>query len=103
MAGHPATDCDHTERDPTRWAADPEKIDPDDYPPFQPLVKLMTWAFCPSCRLQAHVLYTQFLLQGIDCPTCGARLLPPPDAGPEHLQLALHREDDFSRQIVDVD
>jgi hypothetical protein len=84
---------------PRRWGTDPERIDPDDYPPAKPFVKQMTWAQCSGCQLQVHLPLTQFLLQGLICPSCGSRLLEPPEDGPEQLARVLRREDVFSEQI----
>ena len=36
------------------WAGDPERIDPDDYPPQHPFVRLMTWAPCLDCASSVH-------------------------------------------------
>jgi hypothetical protein len=82
-----------------RWAADPERIDPDDYPPQQPFVKLLTWAPCPACELQVHVPVTRFLLQGLICPSCEAVLLSPPDDPSALLGEALRREDELSAEL----
>jgi hypothetical protein len=84
---------------PSRWVEDPERMDPDDYPPGSPFVKLMTWAPCPACDLQVHTPLTRFLLQGIDCPSCKARLISPPDDAPEGLTRALRWEDQLSEQL----
>jgi hypothetical protein len=81
------------------WATDPERIDPDDHPAQQPFARLMTCAPCPSCHLQVHTLYTRFLLQGIDCPGCGAQLLPPPPNGSEQLARAMREEDLLSQEL----
>jgi hypothetical protein len=59
----------------------------------------MTWAPCTTCDLQVHTLYTRFLLQGIDCPSCGARLLDPPPDSHALLAQALRQEDQFSQQL----
>jgi ribosomal protein S27E len=90
---------DHLEGVRGIWATDPERIDPDDYPPRTRFARLMTWAHCPVCDLQVHVLYCQSLLQGVSCPTCGSRLLTPPNGAEERLMAALHREDEFSRHL----
>ena len=82
-----------------RWASDPERIDPDDYPPRQPFVKLLTWAPCAACDLQVHAPLTRFLLQGLVCPSCGARLLEAPGDPSEQLSEVLRREDLFSAEI----
>jgi hypothetical protein len=82
-----------------RWAGDPERIDPDDYPPRQPFVKLLTWAPCPTCDLQVHAPLTRFLLQGLFCPSCGARLLEAPDDPSERLSAVMRQEDQFSAEI----
>ncbi len=81
------------------WATDPERIDPDDYPAQAPFVKLMTWAPCRACDLQAHVAFTRFLLQGIQCPSCGAPLLAAPDDSAALLARALRQEDEFAAQL----
>jgi DNA-directed RNA polymerase subunit RPC12/RpoP len=82
-----------------RWATDPERIDPDDYPPRQPFVKLLTWAPCLACDRQVHALLTRVLLQGLVCPSCGRRLLEAPEDSSEALAEALRREDLFSAEI----
>jgi hypothetical protein len=83
----------------TRWAADPERTDPDDYPPRQPFARLMIWAPCPVCDLQVHTLLVRYLLQGVDCPSCGASLLPPPDDASARLAEALRTEDELSSRV----
>jgi hypothetical protein len=93
------TSCSRLEAVRTAWATDPERIDPDDYPVRTPFARLLTWAHCPNCDLQVHAQYTLFLLQGITCPTCGARLISPPAEASEQLAVALRREDSFSRQL----
>jgi DNA-directed RNA polymerase subunit RPC12/RpoP len=82
-----------------RWATDPERIDPDDYPPRQPFVKLLTWAPCPACDRQVHAPLTRVLLQGLVCPACGSRLLEAPSDPTDRLSEALRREDQFSAEI----
>ena len=82
-----------------QWATDPERIDPDDYPPQQPFVRLMTWALCSACQLQVHTLLVRFLLQGVDCPSCGVQLLPPPADASVLLAEALRHEDELSARI----
>jgi hypothetical protein len=82
-----------------RWATDPERIDPDDYPERQPFVKLLTWAPCRACNLQVHAPLTRVLLQGLICPVCGSRLLEAPDDPSEQLAEALRREDLLSAEI----
>lgn len=82
-----------------RWAAASERIDPDDYLQQQPFVKLLTWAPCNACDLQVHAPLTRCLLQGLVCPSCGARLLDALDAPPERLAGILRREDLFAAEI----
>ncbi len=82
-----------------QWAWDPERIDPDDYPPRQPFAKLLTWAPCPACELQVHGPLIQYLLQGLSCPSCGGRLLAPPDDASALLAEALRREDELSGEL----
>jgi hypothetical protein len=82
-----------------RWAADPERIDPDDYPPLRPFARVMTWAECAACALQVHDLAVRFLVAGLVCPTCGARLLDPPEDGTDRLRALLRQEDELSEQI----
>jgi hypothetical protein len=81
------------------WAADPERIDPDDYPPGSPFAKQITWAACDACGIQAHLPVTQFVYAGLACPRCGAQLLPPPDEPEEWVRRVLREEDDFSEQL----
>ena len=81
------------------WAGDPERVDPDDYPPLQPFVKLLTWAACPACDRPVHAPLTRYLLQGLCCPTCGAQLLAPPEDAPSRLAEVLRREDEFSAEL----
>ena len=88
-----------SEESNSHWAADPERIDPDDYPPRQPFVRLMTWAPCAACHLQVHTLFVRYLLQGIACPSCSASLLPPPDDASAHLAEVLRSEDELSFRI----
>ena len=59
-----------SETEAGRWSVDPERIDPDDYPPGRVFVKVMTWAPCDDCRMQVHAPVSQFLLRGITCPRC---------------------------------
>lgn len=81
------------------WSVDPERIDPDDYPPGRVFVKVMTWAPCDTCRIQVHAPATQFLLRGLTCPRCGQQLLlPPPDAA-DRLQTLLRQEDELAEQV----
>ena len=83
----------------SRWATDPERIDPDDYPERQPYVKLLTWALCPACDLQVHTPLTRYLLQGLACPLCGDRLLDAPSEPSERLSEILRREDLFAAEL----
>jgi hypothetical protein len=82
-----------------QWAADPERTDPDDYPPGQPFVKLLTWAPCPNCERQVHTPVTRYLLQGLSCPLCGSQLLAPPEDASALLADALRREDELSAEL----
>lgn len=94
-------------RDPTwsedssasRWSVDPERIDPDDYPPGRVFVKVMTWAPCENCRAQVHAPVSQFLLRGITCPRCQRLLLPAPPDAMERLQSLLRQEDELTEQV----
>ncbi len=81
------------------WAADPERIDPDDYPPSSPFAKELIWAPCGACRIQVHLPLTQFVYQGVVCPRCGAQLLPPPEDPEEWMRRVLREEDEFSEQL----
>ena len=60
-----------------RWGAEPERIDPDDYPPLHRFARALTWAACEACGIQVHALASQYFLAGIVCPECGARLAAP--------------------------
>jgi hypothetical protein len=81
------------------WAADPERIDPDDYPPSSPFVKQMTWAHCDACLIQVHLPVAQFVYQGLVCPRCGAQLLAPPEEPEEWVRRILREEDELSEQL----
>lgn len=81
------------------WAADPERIDPDDYSPGTPLVRQMTWAPCPDCRVQVHLPVVQFVYRGLVCPRCGREILPPPEGSEEWVRRVLREEDELSEQL----
>lgn len=81
------------------WAADPERIDPDDYPPSSPFVKQMTWAPCPDCGIQVHLPVAHFVYTGLVCPRCGTQLLPPPAEPEDWFRRVLRQEDEFSEQL----
>lgn len=81
------------------WAADPERIDPDDYAPGTPFVKQLTWAPCDACGVQAHLPVTQFVYLGLACPRCGVRLLAPPDDPEDWIGRVLRQEDELSEQL----
>lgn len=82
------------------WAADPERIDPDDYPPSSPFVKQMTWSPCPACEIQVHLPISQFLYLGLVCPRCQATLLPIPSDPEDWVRRVLREEDEFSEQLA---
>src|SRR5438067_146185 len=82
-----------------RWAAEPERTDPEDYPPLRPFARVLTWTSCDSCAIQVHALASQFLLAGITCPACGKRLLDAPEDGTDRLRALLRQEDELSEQI----
>lgn len=81
------------------WAADPERVDPDDYAPSQPFVKQFTWGACPTCGVQAHLPVTQFLYRGLVCPHDGTAIFPAPPDPEEWLQRVLRQEDELSEQL----
>lgn len=81
------------------WAADPERIDPDDYPPSAPFAKQMTWAPCEACGIQVHLPVTQFVYLGLTCPHCSTQLLPPPQDAEDWLRRVLREEDELSEQL----
>lgn len=81
------------------WAADPERIDPDDYPPSSPFAKELTWAPCNDCGIQVHLPVTQYLYLGITCPRCDTQLLPPPADPEEWVRRVLREEDELSEQL----
>ena len=81
------------------WAADPERIDPDDYPASSPFAKEITWAPCPECAVQVHLPVSQFVFQGLRCPRCARTLLSPPDDPEGWLRRILREEDEFSEQL----
>jgi hypothetical protein len=82
-----------------RWSVDPERIDPDDYPPGRIFVKVMTWAPCEACEIQVHAPVTQFLLRGLTCPRCEQLLMPPPSDAVDRLQTLLRQEDELAEQV----
>jgi hypothetical protein len=88
-----------TEPGVSRWAVDPERIDPDDYPASRVFVKVMTWAPCDRCEIQVHAPVSQFLLRGLVCPQCGQHLLSPPDDATDRLGTLLRQEDELSEQV----
>ena len=81
------------------WAGDPERIDPDDYPPSRPYARQITWAWCETCGIQVHQAVGQFLYHGISCPRCGQRLLEPPEEVLEWVRRVLREEDELSEQL----
>lgn len=81
------------------WAADPERIDPDDYPPSSPFAKQITWASCAACEIQVHLPVSQFLFLGLVCPRCKATLLPVPEDPEEWVRRVLREEDELSEQL----
>lgn len=81
------------------WAADPERIDPDDYPPSSPFAKEMTWAPCEACSIQVHLPVSQFVYLGLVCPRCGTQLLAPPEDPEEWVRRVLREEDELSEQL----
>jgi hypothetical protein len=83
----------------TAWAVDPERVDPDDYAPQAPFVKLITCAPCRACDLPVHTPLTRFLLQGLHCPHCGGLLLSPPADAMEHLTRVMDQEDQLTARL----
>jgi len=83
----------------SRWAADPERIDPEDYSPSSPFAKQITWAPCEDCGIQVHLPVTLFVYSGLVCPGCGARLLAPPEDPEDWLRRVLREEDELSEQL----
>jgi hypothetical protein len=81
------------------WAADPERVDPDDYAPGASFVKQMTWAPCLACEIQVHLPVSQFVYLGVTCPRCGALLLDPPAEPEEWVRRVLREEDEFTEQL----
>ena len=81
------------------WAAEPERIDPDDYPPNAPFAREVTWAPCPDCHIQVHLPVVQFVYSGLVCPRCGTELLRPPEDPEEWVRRILREEDEFSEQL----
>jgi DNA-directed RNA polymerase subunit RPC12/RpoP len=81
------------------WGADPERIDPDDYPPGSPFARQITWAQCLPCNIQVHLPVTQLVYAGLACPQCGARLLTPPAAPEEWVRRVLREEDALSSEL----
>jgi hypothetical protein len=84
---------------PARWAVDPERADPDDFAPGRVFVKVMTWAPCDACGIQAHTPATQFLLRGLSCPQCGLLLLAAPENAMERISTLLRQEDEMAEQV----
>jgi hypothetical protein len=81
------------------WAADPERIDPDDYAPGSPFIRQMTWAPCDACGIQVHLPVAQFVYAGLACPRCETQLLPPPEDREAWLARVLREEDELSEQL----
>jgi len=81
------------------WAADPERVDPDDYAAAVPFAKQVTWAPCGRCGVQVHAPVTLVLYRGLSCPRCGARLLAPPPDTEDWMRRVLREEDECSEQL----
>jgi hypothetical protein len=81
------------------WAADPERVDPDDYGPGASFIKQMTWTPCESCGIQVHLPVSQFVYLGVTCPRCGARLLEPPEEPEDWVRRVLREEDELTEQL----
>jgi hypothetical protein len=81
------------------WAADPERIDPDEYPASSAFAKQMTWAPCDACGIQVHLPVTQFVYRGVVCPRCRALLLPPPEDPEDWARRVYREEDEFTEQL----
>ena len=99
MIPHEDTAAEPEEAATTAWAAEPERVDPDEYPPSAPFARQMTWAPCAECELQVHLPVTQFVYRGLNCPRCGQELLPPPAEPDEWLRRVLREEDEFAEQL----
>ena len=63
----------------TRWGHDPEAVDESRTPPGATYVKQVIWTPCNQCDLQVHATVTRCLSEGVTCPECGSRLVPPGD------------------------
>lgn len=81
------------------WAADPERIDPDEYPPGTPYVREVTWADCPECSRQVHLSVAQYLYHGLRCPGCDLMVLPPPSEPELWLRRILREEAELTEQV----
>jgi hypothetical protein len=87
------------EERPTLWAIDPERIDPDDFPPGSPYAREMTWAPCPSCGVDVHASVLHVAYHGLACPRCASVLLPQPEEPEEWVRRVLREEDEFAEQL----
>ncbi len=87
------------ESEATAWAVDPERVDPDDYPPGAPRVRLMTFGLCDSCEVEVHAEAARALYDGVKCPHCGDQLLAPVEEPEEWLRRLLRQEDELQEQL----
>ena len=86
----------------TRWAHDPEPVEPDDVPPGGIYVRQVQWVPCLECDLQVHAATSAYLLTGITCPECGARLAHPGVLGnPDVVAERVRQIEDYLRDLVE--
>jgi hypothetical protein len=86
----------------TRWAHEPEQVDPDDCPPGGIYVKQVIWIPCNDCDLQVHAALTQTVAGGVLCPDCGARLTSPRVLGnPDVAAARIAEDEELLRQAVE--
>ena len=86
----------------TRWAHDPEPLDPEWIPPGSIFVKQVLWVPCGECDLQVHAALTATVGSGVNCPECGGRLTSPRVLGnPDVAQARLVEVEEILRDSVE--
>src|SRR5438876_52687 len=85
----------------TRWAHLPDRVAAEPIPAGGFYVMQMVWVACSTCDLQVHVALSHFLIGGVTCPDCGARLAAPEARESAEAEAArVRREEQEMRQQI---